>query len=354
MDKTKKSTMRVLPWYDQLGLSPDGLFEEVPLYNCGPLRAEPPEGVDAILPSVSPSCDELFSRLPQTEYILVALDIQELCMYKMTRHADGEEYRYKPVTEIGFTYLDMRTVFRGGRRATLPGDRGSSWFRLMNPSHFIIEEYQDHRGHLCQSDTPHNHTYSFAFGKSKTIKEDHIARRLQEFFLSLQRSNRTKKEKASNTNRQIIFLTFGSDLVERTLSRLGLSWFDHSNVKLWDVEKDLELELLMDWRKTEFEYVLEMLGLRFVDNRFGSIMRCAGNASVFLIQAVLALFYKNGWQSVAFAARQPMPWLPYTWVGFTLDQANIAPGEMPRRRAEDQVNDSKIPQKMNGDAFRDI
>ncbi|KAH7165712.1 hypothetical protein EDB81DRAFT_838410 [Dactylonectria macrodidyma] len=345
--------MKVLPWYDQLGLSPDGLFEEVPLYSCGPLRAEPPEGVDTVLPTVSHSQDAPFSTLPKTDYKLVALDIQELCMYKMAKHAGGEEYRYKPVTEIGFTYLDMRTVY--GRRGTPPGDRGSSWFRFMNPSHFIIEEYQDHRGHLCQSDTPHDHTYTFAFGKSKTMKEENIARRLHEFFLSLQRSNRTKKEKADKTNRQIIFLTFGSDLVERTLSRLGLSsWFNLPNVKLWDVEKDLELELLFDWRKTEFEYVLEILGLRFVDNRFGSIMRCAGNASVFLIQAFLALFYKNGRQSVAFAARKPMPWLPYTWVGFTLDQANIAPGETPRRRADDQVNDAKVPQKMNGEAFRDL
>lgn len=341
-------------WYDHVGLSSDDLVENIPRYEGGQLRGEPPEAVDDVLPKTSFREDILFSKLPRTEYILLALDFQELCMSRVGRHPDGKEYRYKPLTEIAFTSLDMRNVIHKAGQNIRPGDRGSSWFKLMTPIHYRIEEYQDHRGHLCQSDALHAQSYSFAFGKSKALREADIALRLQDIFTALQKSNRTDKEKANRSNRQLIFLTFGSEMVETTLTRLGLSWLTQPNVKIWDVQRDWELELRFDWPKMKFEHVMEILGVRFEDTRFGSITSCAGNASVFLIQVFLALFYKNEAQCVAFAAREPVPWLPFTWVGHTLDQANIAPGETPQRRTDDQLNDSNVPQRVNQDVFRSL
>ncbi|KAK7432355.1 hypothetical protein QQZ08_000917 [Neonectria magnoliae] len=221
----------------------------------------------------------------------------------------------------------------------------------MTPLHYIIEEYQDHWGHICQSDWLHTEPYHFAFGKSRTIPERIVADRLHKIFCTFQKRNRTAEEIRQNQVREILFLTFDSALAERTLSRLGLSWLTMRNVQIWDIQKDLQLELRFTSPKMRFEYVMEALGLRFHDGRVGNLSHCAGNAAVFIVQVFLALFYKDHEQAVAFAARRPVSWLRYTWVGHALDQSNIAPGDSARRREKNQMNRHEVPQPRDVNAF---
>ncbi|KAF4977686.1 hypothetical protein FZEAL_5826 [Fusarium zealandicum] len=338
-------------WSIQPGLFLERNLQHIPSFRCGRLRAQAPEGLNRILPVLQAQSSSKRAKEQKPDYVLVALDFEHLCMNKTGRYADGTQYRYHPITEAGVAYLDVRDImYKRGRRA-IPGDRGSSWFKLMTPLHYIVEEYKDHWGHLCRSDWLHVEPYLFAFGKSKMVKEADLAYRLYRFFLALGRLNRRKDEIEHDRLRQVIFLTFDSKPVENSLSRLGLGWLAESNVQIWDLQKDMQLELRFNWPKMRFEYVMESLGLRFQDNRFGNLSHCAGNAAVFTIQILLALFYKDEKQSAAFAARRPMPWLRYTWVGHALDQTNIAPGDVARRREESEMNRHEVPQRRDDNAF---
>ncbi|KAF5012985.1 hypothetical protein FDECE_992 [Fusarium decemcellulare] len=340
-----------LSWFNQPGLFQTASQTHIQPFRCGQLRALPPEGLDQVLPTLDPVNPSRFIKAPQTDYVLVALDFEHLCMTKIGRYADGTQYRYHPLTEAGIAYLDMRNIMYKRGRGMMPGDRGSSWFRLMTPLHYILEEYKDHWGHLCRSDWLHVEPYLFAFGKSKVVREKELVNSLRGLFTSLRRMNRWKEEIKHNQPRELIFLTFDSTLVENTLSRLRLGWLAEPSVQIWDLQKDMQLELRFNWPKMRFEYVMESLGLRFEDNRFGNLAHCAGNAAVFTIQVLLALFYKDGEQSAAFAAKMPMSWLHFTWVGHTLDQTNIGPGDTARRREESQMNRHHVPQRRDMNAF---
>ncbi|KAF4969979.1 hypothetical protein FSARC_2882 [Fusarium sarcochroum] len=232
----------------------------------------------------------------------------------------------------------------------MPGDRGSSWFKYMSPLHYVLEEYKKHQGYRRESHRLQPHL--FAFGKSKTVKEKGLSHRLYGLFATLRKMNRRKDEIVHGTLRQLAFLTFDSTPVENILSRLGLDWLDEPNVQIWDLQREMKLELRFPF-ETRFEYALESLGLRFEDTRFGNLSYYSGNAAVFAIQMFLALSYMNEEQKKAFAAREPMPtgWLQYTWVGHSLDQLNAALGNSPGRREESQMNRHNVPQRRNEKAF---
>ncbi|KAM5344813.1 hypothetical protein ACJ41O_010675 [Fusarium nematophilum] len=340
-------------WFNQPGLFPKDHLEHIPPFRCGQLRAQPPDRVDDVLPVIDPQNPSEFVKTPDTDHILVALDFEHLCMTKIGRYADGTQHRYHPVTEAGVAYLDMRTVIQTRGRGIMPGDRGSSWFRLMTPLHYIVEEYASHWGHLCRSDWLHVEPYLFAFGKSKIIKEKDLEHRLYRLFTSLRKMNRLKEEIQHNHLRELILLMFDSRPVEETLSRLGFGWLAEPNVRAWDLQRDMQLELRFScWPRTRLEHVLESLGLRFEDGRFGNLANCAGNAAVFAVQALLALFYKDGAAKDAFAARGSVEWLRYTWVGHALDQTNVEPGGEARRREEREMNRHDVPQRRDEEAFR--
>jgi hypothetical protein len=90
-------------------------------------------------------------------------------------------------------------------------------------------------------------------------------------------------------------------------------------VQIWHIQKDFQLELRFDWLKVRLEDVTVPLGLRYENGRFSNIAHRAGNVTVFMIQIVLALFYKSHEQATAFGCRAAVPWLRYTWVEHGLD-----------------------------------
>jgi hypothetical protein len=183
----------------------------------------------------------------------------------------------------------------------------------------------------------------FAFGRSKLVKANELAYRLHRLFGAPRKMNRLKDEIEEGTFRKLIFITFNSVPVKETLSRLGLKWLREPYVQIWDLQRDSRLQSRFHNLPMPFEYVLESLAIRFKDTRFGSLSRCAGNTAVFIVQMFLALFYKYEDQDDSFMARKPMCWMRYTWVGHALDQVNMAPGELPKRRDESQMNRNDVP-----------
>ncbi|KAH7246441.1 hypothetical protein BKA59DRAFT_528271 [Fusarium tricinctum] len=283
--------------------------------------ATPPDNIENVLLTLD-SQGIQFSNTPETDYILVALEFEHLRLAKCGRLPPGIPYQHYPVTEAGVAYMDMRDVLHGRGKVVIPGDRGSAWFKLMTPLHYIVEEY---KGQKHESGQPRQ--FLFAFGRSKL------------------------DEIEEGTFRKLIFITFNSVLVEETLSRLGLRWLGEPYVQIWDPQRDSRLQSRFQNLPVPFEYVLESLGIRFEDTRFGNLSRCAGNTAVFVVQVFLALFYRDEDQKDTFIACKTMCWLRYTWVGHALDQTNMAPGELLKRRDESQMNRNDVPQRRNEKVF---
>ncbi|CAJ0552145.1 Ff.00g061240.m01.CDS01 [Fusarium sp. VM40] len=309
------------------------------------LYTTPPDNIESVLPTLDPQGTQ-FSKIPATDCILVALAFERLHLAKCGGSPPGIPYRCHPVTEAGVAYMDMRDVLHGRGKDVIPGDRGSAWFKLMTPLHYIVEEYKDH-----QHESGQPQQFLFAFGRSKLVKANELAYRLYRLFAALRKMNRLKDEIGKGTFRKLIFITFNSVPVEDTLSRLGLEWLRESYVQTWDLQRDSRLQSRFKNLPMSFEYVLESLGIRFEDTRFGNLSRCAGNTAVFVAQVFLALFYRDEDQKDAFIACKPMCWLRYTWVGHALDQTNMAPGELPKRRDENQMNRNDVPQRRNEKVF---
>ncbi|KAM0235022.1 hypothetical protein ACHAP5_009835 [Fusarium lateritium] len=335
-DKDGLSNKTLLPGKDTNHIS---LPHDKPSYTT------PPDNVENVLPTLDPQGTQ-FSKTPATDHILVALNFEHLCMAKCGGSPPGIPYRYHPVTEAGVAYMDMRNVLNGRGKDIMPGDRGSAWFKLMTPLHYIVEEYKDH---THQPGQPQQ--FLFAFGRSKLVKADELSYRLYRLFAALRKMNRLKDEIEEGTFRKLIFITFDSVPVEETLSRLGLKWLREPYVQIWDLQRDSRLQSRFHNLSMPFEYVLESLGIRFEDTRFGNLSRCAGNIAVFMMQFLLALSYRDKDQGDEFTARKPMCWLRYTWVGHALDQMYMAPGELPKRREESQMNRNDVPQRRNDNAF---
>jgi hypothetical protein len=173
---------------------------------------------------------------------------------------------------------------------------------------------------------------------------------LYRVFSALRKKNRRKDEVEQGCLRQLILLTFDAEPVKIALLQLRLEWLAEPNVQIWDLKKEKQFETRLQ-QPAAFEHVLERLGISFEDTRFGKLSSCTGNAAVFMIQTILAFFYRDEHQKASFEGRRPLSWLRYTWVGHSLDQLNLAPGELPKRRRESEMNRHNLPQRKNEKAF---
>ncbi|EXA41776.1 hypothetical protein FOQG_02183 [Fusarium oxysporum f. sp. raphani 54005] len=298
------------------------------------------------LENVFPALDteeNQFAKMPDTDYILISLDFHHICVRELSVSIDGPSYRQDPIIEAGVAYLDMRDILYDRGKGLMPGDRGSSWFKYMAPLHYIVEEFEN-------QDESDQSPYLFAFGRSRRVREKDLAYRLYRVFSALRKKNRRKDEVEQGRLRQLILLTFDTEPVKSALLQLALEWLAEPNVQIWDLKKENQFQTRLQ-QPAVFEHVLERLGIRFEDTRFGKLTSCSGNATVFMIQTILAFFYKSAGQKALLEERRPLSWLRYTWVGHSLDQMNLAPGDVPRRRRESEMNRHNVPQKKNEKAF---
>ncbi|CZR39038.1 uncharacterized protein FPRO_05770 [Fusarium proliferatum ET1] len=316
--------------------------EETECITCEPC-ALPPKGLEHAFPTLDIKTNQ-FVRMPDTDYIFISLDFHHICGAEPSASLDGPSCRHDPVIDAGIAYLDMRDILYDRGKGVIPGDRGSSWFKYMAPLHYIVEEFE-------YQDTLDQSPYLFAFGRSRRVQEKYLAYRLYRVFAALKKKNRRKDEIEQGRLRQLILPTFDADSVKTTLQQLGLEWLAEPNVQICDMKQEKQFETRIK-QPAVFEHVLERLGIRFEDTRFGKLTSCSGNVTVFMIQMILAFFYVDEGQKVLFEDRRPLSWLRYTWVGHSLDQLNLAPGELPKRRRESEMNRHDVPQRQNEKAFR--
>ncbi|KAF5576840.1 hypothetical protein FPCIR_12366 [Fusarium pseudocircinatum] len=244
--------------------------------------------------------------MPDTDYIFISMDFHHIYGKEPSVTLDGPSYRHDPVIEAGIAYLDMRDILHGRGKGVIPGDRGSSWFKYMTPLHYIVEEFEN-------QDASDQSPYLFAFGRSRRVQEKDLAYRLYRVFASLKKKNRRNDEVEQGRLRQLILLTFDAEPVKTALLQLGLEWLAETNVQIWDLKKEKQFETRLQ-QPAVFEHVLERLGIRFEDTRFGKLTLCSGNATVFMIQMILAFFYRDERQKALFENRRPLIWLRYTWI----------------------------------------
>ncbi|KAF5688876.1 FMn-dependent 2-nitropropane dioxygenase [Fusarium circinatum] len=302
----------------------------------------PPKNLEHVFPVLDTKTNQ-FVRMPATDYIFISLDFHHICGKEPSVSLEGPSSRHDPIMEAGIACIDMRDILYDRGKGVIPGDRGSSWFKYMAPLHYIVEESEN-------QDISDQSPYLFAFGQSKRVQEKILAHRLYRVFVGLKKKNRRKDEAEQGRLRQLILLTFDAEPVKTGLLQLGLDWLAEPNVQIWDLKKEKQFETRLQ-QPAVFEHVLECLGIRFEDTRFGKLSSCSGNAAVFMIQMILAFFYRDEVQKALFEDRRPLKWLRYTWVGHSLDQLNLAPGELPKQRSESEMNCHDAPQRQNEKAF---
>ncbi|RBR11294.1 hypothetical protein FVER53590_04515 [Fusarium verticillioides] len=302
----------------------------------------PPESLEHVFPAFDIKTNQVV-RMPDTDYIFIALDFHHICGNEPSISLDGSSYRHNPVMEAGIAYLDMRDILHGRGKGVKPGDRGSSWFKYMTPLHYIVEEFEN-------QDASDQSPYLFAFGRSRRVQQKDLAYRLYRVFASLKKKNRRNDEVEQGRLRQLIFLTFDAEPAETTLVQLGLEWLAEPNVQIWDLKKEKQFETRLQ-QPAVFEHALERLGLRFEDTRFGKLLSCSGNATVFMIQMLLAFFYRGERQKVLFEDHRPLRWLRYTWIikhivtvtNNKVDYKNIAHNKFINDKStDDKMADNKM------------
>ncbi|RKL41894.1 hypothetical protein BFJ72_g5232 [Fusarium proliferatum] len=247
--------------------------EETECIPCEPC-AVPHASLGHAFPTLDTKTNQ-FLRMPDTDYIFISLDFHHICGEEPSALLDRPSCRHDPVIEAGIAYLDMRDILYDRGKGIIPGDRGSSWFKYMTPLHYIVEEFEN-------LDTPDQSPYLFAFGRSRRVQEKDLAYRLYRVFSALKKKNRRKDEIEQGRLRQLILLTFDAESIKTTLLQLGLEWLAEPNVQIWDVKQEKQFETRLQ-QPAVFEHVMERLGIRFEDTRFGKLTSCSGNASVFMI-----------------------------------------------------------------------
>ncbi|KAF5593328.1 hypothetical protein FPCIR_5333 [Fusarium pseudocircinatum] len=235
------------------------------------------------------------------EPILVSIDFEDLCWFLTGKYASGSQYYYKPITEVGWTWLDTRTMVAssvaGEKPYPPPGDRGFNLRAKMKAQHFIINEFRGHFGalYLEQPNT-----------SIRTILVSTLERQLHHLLKSRER---TAYEKANKIDRNVVFLTWDSTLEEDTLARLGLDWFSRPNIQLLDLQMHHALP-----RKLGCSH---------------DLVHNAANDTVFQMQILLALEYMDEGLKEKIRLEQSLvqgedclDCLPYPWSGRTFDQEN--------------------------------
>ncbi|KAH7225024.1 hypothetical protein BKA60DRAFT_593370 [Fusarium oxysporum] len=235
------------------------------------------------LENVFPALDteeNQFAKMPDTDYILISLDFHHICVRELSVSIDG-------------TVISTRFYHRGRSRISR-----HARYLYMTPLHYIVEEFEN-QDELDQS------PYLFAFGRSRRVQEKDLAYRLYRVFSALRKKNRRKDEVEQGRLRQLILLTFDTEPVKTALLQLTLEWLAEPNVQIWDLKKENQFQTRLQ-QPAVFEHVLERLGIRFEDTQFGKLTSCSGNATVFMIQTILAFSYKNAGQKALLEERIPL------------------------------------------------
>ncbi|KAM0561822.1 hypothetical protein ACHAPJ_002993 [Fusarium lateritium] len=301
---------------------------------------------------------------PATEPIFVALKFNELCkalsgVYPEEHRMKGQNYHYKPITEIGWSILDTRKITDQSKP---PGDRGQNLSKQAFSLHYIISEFRGHSESNCCNpwDTPE--PYTFAYGKSGYIGMNEVERELTRTFNHVRVQNRTQLEKKNGTYRKLLFIAWDPRVEETALVRMGLDWFSRKEyVKLFDIQNHPLVSSAFKGQKLNWVRVMDLIGLRSQDSKprdpsspesgGRSLTQCAGNYVSFQIQILLSLQYMEHSLADRFSRGQSLvegdgalDWVPFFWSGRHMDRVSIPLGDTLYRRRPEHANRNDVPQ----------
>lgn len=308
-----------------------------------------PNGLGHVLPKFPDVDNAEFTRQLCPDPIFVAVDCKYLLLPRVGQNAEGRLHEYRPETEIGIASLDMRYVL--WKTPTVPpGDRGFQWSRFIRTVHYKVDGYEDG---VVGDTWIFSDPDKCAFARSDAIKKEQRGHAIASHLQFIGRMNRTDSERREDAHRNVIFLTWDSAHVERTFWRLGLKYFNEPLVKVWDLQKGLDMTKLFGRaRQADMAHAMERLGLRFIDQSRGCLVGCAGNDANFIIQIMLASYFATPQQVASMLQGNQIGWLPFTWNTAMLDFDNPPLGKEPRRRPTSLKNDSSVDQIRDESAWR--
>jgi hypothetical protein len=304
--------------------------------------------------------DDFDGIFQKGDAMIMVLNFETLCKQKLT----STNERYQPVTETGFSLLDLRVIrdgtvsvprrdttravagtssgffpqeepSRAGPSLDNPGDRGSNWRPRIRTYHIVTDEYSDHYGANCKATWHKTEPYMFAFGKSQYLKEDDLPAYIHNFWRKARTDNRTMAERKQNKLRDIIFMAWDSKLEEDYLSRVGLSHLlAEDGVRCWDLQLHSYLAHNVGAAGRHDKNAAaccETLGVNTSHKEKSSLALThnAGNDTAFTLHMMLALANLTDAQKKTFLTfgekRAIHPVMKANFVGHTLDKVNLPP-----------------------------
>ncbi|OTB02952.1 hypothetical protein M426DRAFT_24182 [Hypoxylon sp. CI-4A] len=288
--------------------------------------------------------------------ILVTVDIETLCYEKLDARTNTF---YKPITEVGISWLyatdlhaalelsrtgsSSESVSRGrkAKPVTSPGDRGLNLRQFIYSQHYIVKEYSTHTPKSCTSGWHDTEPYNFAFGKSKMIAERDLRQTLER---TLQVARKPGHRKSKNDVYGVNLFAWDSIGEEAHFQRLGLNWF--REYPAYDLQQLSFLRPRFSQAKAAFWEALNAIGLRWKDNKADGILHNAGNNAAFAMQLILAISFLTPDQFTAFF-NGDLPQMPYSWVGFTIDQVNKGPEDLAESSQSGTLKSQRLPHERN-------
>ena len=274
---------------------------------------------------------ELFAT---SDTLVVSFDLETICLSKLV---PGTEYRFDPISEVGMSVFDFRSC-----QDLSPGDRGINWVPKIHSRHFVVKEYQDHNRHNCYGHKWHKvQPHDFAFGSSKFVEEADIDKVISTTFHSFRLRGRTPAEIKSRQYRDVILLTWDSRLEEASMKRLKVDIFDRPGVISWDLQRESYVLPSATGKSGRAGKRSEV-----ICQKFGIPTACknkqlshnAGNDAAFTMQTFLAIGHLTPWQKMELDLGADLyPQLKPSFVGYTLDECNIAPPSVNHRRPHQKL-----------------
>ncbi|KAK5992246.1 hypothetical protein PT974_05647 [Cladobotryum mycophilum] len=264
--------------------------------------------------SYGPTAEAVQDVIETGDAILVAIDFELLCKERLQPNGT----RAQPITEIGLTTLDLRTLREnhraGGAVVRAPGDRGIDWMSLCRSSHVINDMYSDHGPETCRMRFSHTNPNNFVHGKSKFIRDKDIGDYLNHRFDEIRGSNRTNEERRKGKLRDIVLLTWASPMEERVLEFLQVgevidgifrNMFRVDGVRPWDIQKHEYINRHFGTSGTDgkkAEAAIDSLGI-LIRPDLGKVHHNAGNDAAYVMKMFLALANLSNEQVEAYCER---------------------------------------------------
>ncbi|KAL9573594.1 hypothetical protein ACKAV7_002138 [Fusarium commune] len=115
-------------------------------------------GLENVFPALDTKTNQ-FTKMPDTDYILISLDFHHICVREPSISIDGPSYQHDPIIEAGVVNLDMRDILYDRGKGVMPGDQpvktallqlGSGWLAEPNVQIWDLKKEKQFQTRLQQ------------------------------------------------------------------------------------------------------------------------------------------------------------------------------------------------------------